>query len=75
VKIVKLKAPMPEFNTNRAMENFFKAVILIHQCDSFNEVAIAADTIDSESSSFDAIDYTQLKQMITNHRNRIGRNT
>jgi hypothetical protein len=75
LKIIKLKAPVPEFKASQEMENFFKAVILIHQCDSFIELDGAASVIDGSSGTFDSIDYSQLKSMITNHRNRISRNT
>ena len=56
------------------MENFFKAVILIHQCDSHGELDQGEDAIYRASGEFDATDFSQLKKMITNHRNRIDRN-
>ena len=66
---------MPEFNSTRSIENFFKAVILIHQCDSHSELLSAEDAVYRASNTFDVIDFGQLKQMISNHRNRIDRNT
>jgi hypothetical protein len=71
VKIVRLKIPVPE---TLIPLRFFKAVVLIHQCESQDELLKVSRVIDRSSEPLDPIDYRELTTMIKNQRNRIERN-
>lgn len=70
VKIVRLKIPVPE---NDESIRFFKAVVLIHQCDTQDELLKVSRVIDRACGSIDPMDYLELTKMIKNQRNRIER--
>lgn len=54
--------------------SFFKAVVVIHQCETQHELLKVSRVIDRASGPIDPIDYRELRAIITNQRNRIDRN-
>jgi hypothetical protein len=71
--IIKFKALIPEVNEQSRPISFFKAVVLIYQSETYNELIKATQSIDRSSTYIDPTDFGQLQTMIVNQRNRISK--